>query len=53
MPKNFSKELKDFIGKILIKNCQERMNLKEAFYHPFIVKYKVNEENKWKFILNV
>lgn len=39
MPEFFSDELKDFIGKILVKDVTKRMGVYEAMEHPFITKY--------------
>ena len=34
-----SKEAKDFVNKLLIKDPKKRMNVKDALIHPWIKKY--------------
>lgn len=35
-PPQFSKELKDFVTKLLVKDCMKRMTLSQAKQHPWI-----------------
>ena len=44
MPEFFSMELKNFIGRILRKDYNQRMSLQETINHPFIMKYNKYEE---------
>ena len=39
MPESFSEELKDFVGRILVKDVLKRMNVYEAREHLFIRKH--------------
>jgi serine/threonine protein kinase len=36
--KNYSKEIKDIIVKMLIKNQEKRINPQDALIHPFFIK---------------
>lgn len=39
-PENISPELKDMIQKMLKKDPEERIQLKECFEHPWMIKHK-------------
>lgn len=39
IPSQIQNETRDFIGKLLKKNGDERMNANEALKHPLILKY--------------
>lgn len=39
LPAHFSKELKDFVLRLLVKESHQRMTLEEAKEHPWIVKH--------------
>ena len=44
IPKSFSKNVKDLVGKILVVNPQKRISLKDIKKHPWVVNYL--EKNK-------
>lgn len=38
-PRYLSKEIREFISKLLVRNPEKRMTLKEALQHPWLQKY--------------